>query len=123
MTNYLRFVFILLYFLSAQISFGQFTYISPVPDSKMHHREAGIILRTGDFVDVSSLQPDLFSLSGSISGEHPVKVKLGADDKSILVRPSEIFSAGETVAVNIKTGITNSDGRVIHGISFQFQIR
>ena len=105
------------------LSYGQFTYLSPKPESKMHNKETGIILRTGGYVDASSLSPDLFLITGTVSGIHHVKVKLALDDKTILIHPETYFAAEETVVVNIKEGIRNSDGTTVYGTTFQFQIR
>ena len=49
---------------------AQFTYISPMPDSKLHNKETNIILRTGRNIDPASLKSDLVSISGSSSGFH-----------------------------------------------------
>ncbi|HYV91566.1 MAG TPA: aryl-sulfate sulfotransferase [Chitinophagales bacterium] len=105
-----------------QTSYAQFTYISPMPESKLHKKETGIILRTGETVNAASLRPDLFLITGSVSGAHILKVKLAADNKSILIRPLVIFSAGETVTVTVNDGIRNFDGRIVHGITFWFQV-
>src|SRR6266513_186612 len=118
MSKYLPFVFGLAFFILVHTCYGQFTYISPGPESKMHKKETGIILRTGEYVNAASLRPDLFSVSGSVSGEHTVKVTLAADNKSILIRPLIVFSGGETVTVNVNDGIRNLDGRIVHGIIF-----
>src|SRR5438034_977327 len=122
MPNHLPFVFGLAFLTLAHTSYGQFSYISPVPESKMHKKETGIILRTGDYVNAASLRPDLFSISGSVSGEHTVKVKLAADKKTILIRPLVIFCSGERVTVTVKDGIRNFDGRIVRGMTFRFQV-
>src|SRR5678816_2213483 len=95
------FVFKILFLTSFKSANGQFTYVSPVPGSKMHNRETGIILKTGKPVDATSLQPHLFTVSGSISGLHPIKIKLASDDKTILVYPSIAFVNSEIVTVVI----------------------
>ncbi len=110
------------FLITARTASAQFSYISPVPGSKMHKKEAGIILRTGQYVDASSLTPDNFFISGLSSGPHDVKVRLAADNKTILIHPSTIFSAEETVTVSINDGIRNSDGSIVNGTTFEFQV-
>src|ERR1044071_7386435 len=45
-------------------SSAQFTYISPVPGSKMNNKETNIILRTGNFIDAASLKNNLVAING-----------------------------------------------------------
>ncbi|MEO6166548.1 MAG: arylsulfotransferase family protein [Chitinophagales bacterium] len=123
MKNILPFLPLIIFLSFTQNVCAQFNYISPVPESKMHSKETGIILRTGSFVNAASLHADLFSISGSVSGEHIVSVKLAADKKSILVQPFSLFSAGESVTVTVSDGILNSDGSLVEGISFRFEVR
>lgn len=122
MPGHLSFVLPLAFLASVHTCYGQFTYISPMPESKMHNKETGIILRTGESVNAASLRPDIFSISGTVSGEHLVRVKLAADNKTILIHPLMIFSGGETVTVTVNNGIRNSDGRIVQGMTFRFQI-
>lgn len=112
----------LTFLLLVHTAYAQFTYISPMPESKMHNKEANIILRSGEYVNAASLRPDLFSISGSVSGEHILKVKLAADKKTILIQHEAVFSGGETVTVTVDDGIRNSDGSSVCGTTFQFQV-
>ena len=113
-------IFIALLFITIH-SNAQFTYISPVPGSKMNNQQTNIILRTGELVDATSLRSDLVTVSGSLSGTHAASIKLAIDRKTILVTPSTLLSGGETVTVKVKDGIKNVDGSVVNGTSFQFQ--
>lgn len=109
-------------FVSVSVCYSQFTYVSPEPDSKMHNKETGIILRTGKYIDATSLHDNLFCVNGSISGSHLITPKLAADKVSILIKPAEFFAAGETVTVKVSDGIRNSDGSSVTGTTFSFQI-
>jgi hypothetical protein len=102
---------------------AQFIYISPVPGSKMHNREAGIILRTGKEVEAASLSASRFTVSGSESGMHITDVKLASDEKTILLHPRTLFSYNETVTVTIADGIENKNGDVVTGTSFEFRVK
>src|SRR5689334_23947864 len=121
MTTPLRFLFTFLFLNTVIASQAQFSYISPMPGSKMHNKETNIILRTGKPIDASSLKTNLVSINGSVSGTHECKIKLADDGKSILIYPSPILSGGETVTVVVNDGIRNETGEVIYGITFQFQ--
>jgi len=109
-----------LLFLSLQ-SNAQFTYINPMPGSKLHNAETGIILKTGKLLDATSLHSDLITVSGSLSGTHEVKIKLAGDNKTILIQPLTAFSGGEKVTVVVKNGLRNRDGSLVNGISFNFE--
>lgn len=122
MKKFMLFLSGIMFLSGVQNIFAQFTYISPVPESKMHNRQTGIILRTGSEVDAASLDPDFFEVSGSLSGVHTLRVLLAADKKSILVQPTTIFSFGETVTVSISDGIRNADGSLVKGMNFSFII-
>ena len=108
--------------ISFSTCYAQFTYISPVPGSKFNNKESGIILRTGKEVTASSLRPVLFSITGSVSGKHEASIKLAADHVTIWIQPLLPFSAGETVTVDIRDGIKNSDKSMVHEKTFQFEI-
>ncbi len=105
----------------AHYSNAQFTYLSPMPGSKMNNLETSIILKTGKFIDATSLKNALITINGSLSGVHEASIKLARDNKTILVYPITKFSGGETVSVEIKDGIKNADGSKVSGASFQFR--
>jgi len=100
---------------------AQFTYISPVPGSKLHNKETNIILRTGKIIDAASLKTNLVSISGTLSGLHECRIKLADDKKSILVYPVPMLSGGETVTVTVNDGIRNENGEEVRGTTFKFQ--
>jgi hypothetical protein len=103
---------------------AQFTFVSPLPDSKNHRPECGIILKAGDYVDSSSLHKvQLFSITGSISGSHDFDIILADDGKTILLRTKHPYNYLDQVTVEVKEGIENARGRVLEGFTFRFEIR
>ncbi|MCS6990760.1 MAG: aryl-sulfate sulfotransferase [Chitinophagales bacterium] len=100
---------------------GQFIYISPVPGSKYHNKEATIILKTGDSMDVTSLSPHLVHIVGSKSGVHDCRVVLGDDGKTIVIYPIPEFAGAERVEVTIADGFRKRNGTVVKGTSFYFE--
>ncbi|MBA3647097.1 MAG: aryl-sulfate sulfotransferase [Chitinophagales bacterium] len=101
---------------------AQFQYVNPKPGSSMHHVETGIILRNGALIDPSSLQASLFSVVGSKSGNHAVKIILADDSKTVLLNPIVVFKPGETVTVTVKSGMKTLQGLTITGTTFTFKI-
>ncbi|MEO5675044.1 MAG: arylsulfotransferase family protein [Chitinophagales bacterium] len=126
MTRFIIQSFLVILLLIGQILFAaaQYQYISPQPDSKYHNPSTNIILRNGNLVDESSLTTkDIFNVVGSLSGEHPCKVKLAEKGKTIILQPEQPFTHGETVSVTIGNGIQTASRQKIEGISFNFNIR
>lgn len=102
---------------------AQFQYLSPEPGSKYHNPNTTIILRNGNQLDEASLQTKhLFKVQGSLSGKHDFEVKLAENGKTIILKPTQPFSGGETVTVNIAEGMRSSSQERIHGTSFSFEI-
>ncbi|MCS6916305.1 MAG: aryl-sulfate sulfotransferase [Chitinophagales bacterium] len=100
---------------------AQFIYISPIPGSKYHNRQATIILKTGDSMDVSSLTPDRVSIVGSKSGTHSCRVVLADDGKTIVIYPIPEFVGSERVDVTIADGFRKRNGTMVKGVSFYFE--
>ncbi|MEO6166635.1 MAG: arylsulfotransferase family protein [Chitinophagales bacterium] len=102
---------------------AQFIYMSPLPDSKYHNRETQLIFRISGKLDESSVyQKDLVEIYGSESGRHEWTVKV-SEGRTLLVKPTEMFSWGESVRVNLKSGLRTTNGTNIEGTSFSFMIR
>ncbi|MEO6168880.1 MAG: aryl-sulfate sulfotransferase, partial [Chitinophagales bacterium] len=99
---------------------AQFQYISPVPGSRMHHPETNIILRNGNLIATSSLNPDVFTVTGSASGKHIVSIKLSDDGKTVLLQPVIIFNDDEEVTISVSDGLRTTEGKKISGTSFSF---
>ncbi|MBA3648830.1 MAG: aryl-sulfate sulfotransferase [Chitinophagales bacterium] len=102
-------------------SSAQFQYISPVPGSIYHNPSTNIILKNGNLIDSLSLTPGLFTVVGSVSGVHSIRVTLSDDQQTIVAYPATYFADSETVNVSVATGIKTSTGLVLRDTAFQFQ--
>src|SRR5690349_3978052 len=110
-----------LFLLVSFTSFAQLIYVSPSPGSKFQNPETGIILRSRNSIDASSLsKKNLIQIEGSISGVHDFKMKLVQDNRTIILHPTEDFAEGETITVSIGNEIRLKSGEKIQGTSFQF---
>ncbi|MBA3649326.1 MAG: aryl-sulfate sulfotransferase [Chitinophagales bacterium] len=121
----MKFSTALLFFcLAAQSIVAQFKYISPLPGSALHYPETNIILKNGNMIDKSSISnKNLFTVSGSISGNHSWTARLSVDNKTVTIQPHPDFAYGETVYVTVYPGLKKLSGESIEGVSFSFQIR
>lgn len=117
----LRILAVLLLFLSLNLH-GQFTYISPLPGSSMHHPETTVLVRTGDKIDIQNIEPDGISIEGSKSGIHNFRIVLSDDNRTLILIPDIIFLHGEkvTVSVNHQSGLLSEDYTGV--FSFDFYI-
>ncbi len=105
-------------------AYGQYQYISPVPDSKYHPPQTGIILRPGPQLDASVvMQHDLFTVVGSASGRHQVHIRLAEDQRTVNLVPLRAFVEGEEVTVSVAPGMQTITGERLGGVDFRFQIR
>ena len=98
-------------------------YQSPLPGALYITPETNIILRMSDEVDAAYLgsQP-VFSVSGSISGAHTGTVRVAGDGRTILFKPHQPFSLGETVTITATGGIRSASGIVSAPIQSSFGI-
>ncbi len=118
--NYCLFVFILIF--SSNIIFSQsFVYISPKDNSILISLGANIILKSNENIDQSSLSPNEFSVTGSISGVHQGRTKLSDDNKTILFIPNLQFTANEVVSVNVIQGIKTTGGDALPAVKIHFK--
>jgi hypothetical protein len=102
-------------------AFAQFSYISPLPGSKMKNKETSLLLKTGTVFSAAALHPDLFEITGTKSGKHSAELKLSKDGKTLIVTPSPALAGGEVVSVKIAGGLKNENGDHITGTSFEFE--
>ncbi len=103
---------------------AQVQYFSPVPFSKFNNPKTNIILGIGREVLTSSAdKKKLFTVTGSLSGNHNVKVMLVEKGKSVLLSPLTPFAAGETVTVSMSNGIETVAGELIPATQFSFDIQ
>ena len=100
-----------------------YRYLSPVPGSSLVSRTSNVIIRQGDFIDAESIHsPGVFSLMGSISGEHQLSVKLSDDGKTILLVSERPFEPSERVTVTVGSGAKTLTGVALPSTSFSFTV-
>ncbi|MCS6992015.1 MAG: aryl-sulfate sulfotransferase [Chitinophagales bacterium] len=109
--------------LSALPAHAQYPYVSPRPGSVLQPVTKHIILKPGVLIDSSSLRNELFSISGSKSGNHDFRVVLSSDGKTILLYPIRRYAYEEEVTVTVHSGVRTKEGQVLEGRTFSFQTR
>jgi hypothetical protein len=97
-------------------------YLNPLPGAELVSPGSTITLRTGDLVARDSISDQQFNVTGSQSGVHPGQAILADDGKTVIFKPDQPFVPGEVVGVTIQEGITQVDGQVFAGKSFQFSV-
>jgi hypothetical protein len=128
-----RILLIILYTLflgfSAGIAFSQegvlkrYEYLSPLPFSLCHNPETEICIRFGEKIDILSLKPELFEVTGDISGKHQGNITLSYDRLTIIFKPDEVFSFNEKVTLHLEKGILTQSGILIPPVDIWFTIR
>ncbi|MBA2406778.1 MAG: aryl-sulfate sulfotransferase [Chitinophagales bacterium] len=110
--------------LICRIVLGQFSYVYPVPGSALHTPQTTILLKNGDLIDRQSLvNEQLVEISGSLSGVHEWTCRLSDDDKTVIIKPDQVFAYGETVSVTVFAALRKQNGESINGTSFNFKIK
>lgn len=99
---------------------GSYEYLSPVPNAELVQPESEIIIRQGKDIRLSTLLNDFIIVRGSKSGNHPGRLILSDDHKTIIFKPNSAFSFGENVNVQIVKGIMNTDGEKLKPIQYHF---
>ena len=120
-TSLILFIYFIIFLLNGNSFSQSFEYISPKENSKYVSLSTNLILRSGEFIDHSSLSQNEFVVEGSKSGYHSGVVKLSDDNKTILFFPDLKFTADEIVTVTIKPGIKTVSGKNFSQKIFQFQ--
>ncbi|MCY7408867.1 MAG: aryl-sulfate sulfotransferase, partial [Chitinophagales bacterium] len=100
--------------------FGQFQFISPLPNSTMNNVEHNIVIREGSILNSSTVESKLFTVNGSISGTHRFKTVLARDGKTIILTPENNFSFNEKVTVTIASGLKSETKKQIGQYQFSF---
>ncbi len=71
---------------------------------------------------MNSLDSQLFTVSGTVSGNHSGKVVLADDEKTVIFKPNLPFTLGETVQVDIRPGMSAASSKKYAEISYTFSI-
>ena len=115
-------LFLLLLLAVNKVVFAQtIDHISPKDNSILVSLSTNIILKSHEYVDPSSLSPNVFSVVGSVSGIHSGTVRLSDDSKTILFLPSTPFAAGEDVTVDVAQGMKTTDGAALPAMTIHFK--
>ena len=103
---------------------SEITYISPVPGSKLNPELPFIIFRCGGtWAGADQNSPDLFKITGSLSGKHSFSVVLSDDRLALLLKPDLPFRPGESVDVSVQKGLALSSGDKTGPLEFSFSVR
>ena len=98
-------------------------YLSPVAGSSLNSPSANIILRFNSVLDKQFLlTPDILTVTGSESNVHSGKINLAGDGKTVLFQPAVPFNNGESVKVQLNSGLKTLSGNSIGEINFNFSI-
>jgi len=102
---------------------SSYQFISPLPNSSMLLPETNIIIREGNLINEASLFGNsIINVFGSKSGAHTGTLILSDDGKTIIFKPYEKFSYGETINVNYNGGIYKITGEELLPLNFTFYI-
>ncbi|MCF8399310.1 MAG: aryl-sulfate sulfotransferase [Bacteroidales bacterium] len=102
---------------------NEWIYVSPEPGSEYINPENRIALRTGDLIDIASVNEQMIKLSGTKSGNIPADFKLSKDGKTLIFIPSRNFQYKEKVFVSISKGVRTLEGKVLPALTFDFTIK
>ncbi len=101
---------------------NNFIYLSPVPGSILNSAQTNIIIRSNSELNKNSIKQNILLIKGSLSGVHQGEIILSDDNKTLLFNPFLPFSDGESVTVNLSSGLKNIQGNQLGSIEFQFEI-
>ena len=95
-------------------------YASPRPNGQMVPIATTLAIRAGVELAAESVSPGVFSVRGSLSGEHSGSVVLADDHQTVIFKPTMPFARGETVAVIVSEGLRTASGLPVSGIRYSF---
>ncbi len=103
------------------LSASKIIYVSPVPGARYVMPGSNIIVRASDNIDPASLNyPDIFNVSGSLSGLHPGKLILSDDPLTVIFKPDMPFAAGEKVTVKMNGSLKTVFGKEVKLSGYSF---
>ncbi|HEY9151675.1 MAG TPA: aryl-sulfate sulfotransferase [Anaerolineales bacterium] len=96
-------------------------YYSPLQNAKYVSKAATIAVRYGPVLSNQNLDSLKFTIQGSISGAHLGQTILADDQKTVIFKPTNPFTPGEQVTVNINS--LHLDPQTIYpAISYNFTV-
>ena len=99
-----------------------FTYLSPVPNSQMNSPFTNIVIRSKNNLKDKIINSNDVVVTGSKSGVHTGKAIILDDDGTFIFKPYLKFEDGETVNVNINSGMNQITDKPVYTFSFKFSI-
>jgi len=117
-------LFALLFFIAPALCLAQtVVYVSPMPGSALVSPKSNIIIKTKESLNPSLIaDPSLFSVRGSLSGEHAGTTILSDDQETIVFQPANPFSPGEVVTALVRLDGLTQQGNKIAPLGFTFTI-
>ena len=125
----LSFVGTLCLCLSPQSTFAQkqsaqsIQYLFPASGATAITREATIIIRPGDILNASTIKASLITVKGSFSGTHSGTFTLSDDKRTMIFKPSTLFTYSERVTVTLRKGILTTKGIKVDSLYYYFTIQ
>ncbi len=98
-------------------------FLAPAPNSARNLAETAILLRPGAPVDPGfGLDGSAVVVTGSRSGDHPGRLRLARDGRTLSFRPDLPFASGETVTCRVGDGLESAGGERLGPFAFSFTI-
>jgi hypothetical protein len=97
-----------------------YAYVFPAPGTYYNSASTNVIIRQGGPIDPTSVMDGTtVQAAGEFSGDHPGRLRLSDDGRTILFRPSVRFFQGEWVTCRVR-GVRTLQGVVAPDAVFQF---
>ena len=106
----------------ARATSRSYAYVSPQPGSERVSPVNNVALRAGPELDARSLHAGLLQVTGSVSGPHSGRLRLSADQRTLLFDPAEPYATGETVTVQLTPGLRTATGDALPETRFHFTV-
>lgn len=117
-------IFVIAMFLSLSLTAQMnWNYVSPQPGSKQINPENNIAFRNGEPLDLNSINSEFILVNGSKSGMIKGELKLSVDSRTLIFNPLKPFEYGETVSVELQSGLKTKNGFNLSGESFRFVVK
>ena len=98
-------------------------YLFPSNGASAITRETTIIIRPGDLLNVSTVKASLITVKGSFSGTHSGTFTVSDDKKTMIFKPTTLFTYSERVTVALHKGILTQKGVKVDSIYYYFTIQ
>jgi hypothetical protein len=107
-------------FLSAGIP-ENMQYVFPGDGSRYVALNSNIIIRPGDRLDASMIQPDMLTVVGEKSGRISVQPVLSSDGRTLVIYPDRPFKTSEKVTVGVLRSLKDAQGNSVAPFEFTFE--